>query len=117
MITIYGIKNCDTMKKAFTWLDKKGIAYQFHDYKIAGAPVDKLSTWFEKLGMWKVINLNSSTWKELPENERNKVKDDTSAIELLKGNTSIIKRPLVELPEGYLLGFKLEEWDKTFSNN
>jgi len=113
MLTIYGIKNCDTMKKAFDWLKSNGIPYHFHDYKTEGISEEKLMGWLEKIDLWSLINTKGSTWRTLTDGEKAAVRDSASGIALMKEKTSVIKRPLVELENGeYLLGFDAEVWAK-----
>lgn len=107
-ITIYGIKNCDTMKKAFTWLDGQGVAYAFHDYKAKGIDRASLEAWCRALGWDKVLNRAGTTFRKLPEAEREGL-DQARAITLMLAQPSMIKRPLLDLGDGkYLLGFKPE---------
>lgn len=107
-ITIYGIKNCDTMKKAFTWLDGHGVAYAFHDYKAKGIDRASLEAWCRALGWDKVLNRAGTTFRKLPEAEREGL-DQARAITLMLAQPSMIKRPMLDLGDGnYLLGFKPE---------
>lgn len=110
-VEIYGIKNCDTMKKAFDWLNSKGIAYTFHDYKTEGVSPDKLLEWIQKLDLWKVLNTKSSTWRETLDTEKATIVGEKEAIPFLAQNTSAIKRPVLEYEGGYLLGFNPTEWE------
>lgn len=113
MITIYGIKNCNTMKKAFDWLKDHHIPFKFHDYKKEGVSEIKLKTWLLKFNIWEVINAKGSTWRLLSDEQKSNIRDDQSAISLMIEKTSVIKRPLVELENGdYLLGFDEMEWSK-----
>ncbi len=99
------------MKKAFDWLDGKGIKYEFHDYKKSGITNEKLDQWLQSLDIWKLINAKGSTWRLLTDSEKAGVYDIPSAKALMKEKTSVIKRPLVELPNNeYLLGFDEGEW-------
>ena len=108
-ITIYGIKNCDTMKKARAWLDKHGVDYAFHDYKSAGIDRDKLESWAKKAGWETVINRAGLTFKKLPDKDKNGL-TEKKAIALMLKRPSMIKRPVLELGGGKLLvGFK-PEW-------
>ncbi|MGP5201148.1 arsenate reductase [Psychrobacter aquimaris] len=96
-ITIYGIKSCSTMKKAFTKLDELGVSYDFHDYKKQGIDKETVQRWVDKLGIDKVLNKRGTTWRKLDDNQ--KQASDASldnAIDLLVENTSMIKRPIVE---------------------
>jgi len=106
-ITIYGIKNCDTMKKARAWLDDHGVAYQFHDYKAAGAPKDKLKRWSDKLGWETLLNRAGTTFRKLPDAEREGL-NDKKALALMLAQPSIIKRPVLEMGDKLLVGFKPE---------
>ena len=96
-ITIYGIKSCSTMKKAFTKLDELGVSYDFHDYKKQGIDKATLQHWVKELGIDKVLNKRGTTWRKLTD-ERKQAADDNvnNATDLLVENTSIIKRPIVE---------------------
>lgn len=105
MIAIHGIKNCDTMKKAFTWLDEHHIAYRFHDYKKEGADRARLVKWIEAAGWETVLNRAGTTFRKLPDEVRAAV-DRDSAIELMLDQPSMIKRPVLEYPGGVLIGFK-----------
>ena len=106
---IYGIKNCDTMKKAFAWLDAKKVAYEFHDYKKAGAPPGKLKGWAKQVGWEKLANTRGPTWRKIPEAERANL-TEARALALLEKNTSAIKRPIVENGSSLLVGFDPEEF-------
>ncbi len=113
-ITLYGIPNCDTVKKARAWLDGKGIAYQFHDYKKAGADPAKLAEWQRQAGWEKVINRAGTTFRKLPEADKDGL-DAAKAVSVMAANPSTIKRPIVEYPGGLLVGFRPEEWDAALS--
>ena len=107
--TVYGIRNCDTMKKAFAWLDARGIAYEFHDYKKAGVPPGKLKGWAKRTGWEKLANTRGTTWRKIPETERANL-TEARALALLEKNTSAIKRPIVEHGDGLLVGFVPDEF-------
>ena len=109
-IILYGIPNCDTVKKARTWLDAHGIAYAFHDYKKAGADPVRIAAWVEQVGWEKVLNRAGTTFRKLPEAEREGL-DAGRAIAIAAANPSAIKRPIVEYPGGLLVGFKDAEWE------
>jgi arsenate reductase len=111
MIKIYGIKNCDTMKKAFTWLDKHKIAYTFHNYKTDGIEESTIEGWMKKLPLDQLINAKGTTWKNLTDKEKASIKNPKKAIALMIENTSMIKRPLVEAGKEYLLGFDADLWE------
>ncbi|WP_294260416.1 ArsC family reductase [uncultured Sphingomonas sp.] len=108
-ITLYGIPNCDTVKKARTWLDAAGIAYDFHDYKKAGADPDRLRGWVERVGWEKLVNRAGTTFRKLPEGER-AIAGADAAVVLMAAHPSLIKRPVVEHDGGLLVGFKPDEW-------
>ena len=110
-ITIYGIKNCDTMKKARAWLDGHGVAYQFHDYKAAGAPKDRLKHWSDRLGWETLLNRAGTTFRKLPDAEREGL-NDKKALALMLAQPSIIKRPVLEIGDKLLVGFKPEIYAK-----
>ena len=108
-ITLYGIPNCDTVKKARTWLDVRGIAYAFHDYKKAGADPARIAGWIAAAGLDKVVNRAGTTFRKLsPEDQAALASDGAAAV--LAANTSVIKRPIVEHPGGLFVGFKDAEW-------
>ena len=110
-ITIYGIKNCDTMKKARAWLDKHGVDYAFHDYKSAGIDKDKLERWAKKVGWETLINRAGLTFKKLPDKDKEGL-TEKKALALMLRQPSMIKRPVLDLGGGKLLvGFKPEQYD------
>ncbi|NKJ01948.1 arsenate reductase [Novosphingobium sp. SG707] len=109
-ITLYGIPNCDTVKKARKWLEGNGVSYAFHDYKKAGADKDKLTNWIIEAGLDKILNRAGTTFKKLPEEIRAMV-DENLAVSLMVENPSMIKRPIVEYKGGLLVGFKASEWE------
>jgi arsenate reductase len=107
-ITIYGIKNCDTMKKARAWLDKQGVEYVFHDYKSAGIERERLERWAKKAGWEILLNRAGTTFKKLPDKDKESL-TEKKAIALMLKQPSMIKRPVLELSGGKLLvGFKPE---------
>ena len=109
-ITIYGIKNCDTMKKARAWLDKAGVAYDFHDYKTSGIDKERLERCEKKVGWETLLNRAGTTFKKLPDKDKEGL-TEKKAIALMLAQPSMIKRPVLELPRGRLLvGFKPEEY-------
>ena len=123
-LTIYGIKSCSTMKKAFTKLDELGVSYDFHGYKKQGIDKESVQRWIESLGIDKVLNKRGTTWRKLTDEQKQAADSDVdNAIDLLIENTSMIKRPIVE---GQLVdknsgqplllcGFNEAEFDKIFS--
>ena len=109
-ITMYGIKNCDTVKKARAFLDKNGVAYAFHDYKTAGVDKKQLETWAKKVGWETLLNRAGTTFRKLPEKDK-AVADEKKAIALMLAQPSMIKRPVLDLGDGKLLvGFKPETY-------
>jgi len=105
-VTIYGIKNCDTMKKARAWLDKHGVDYAFHDYKAAGIDRTQLERWAKKVGWETLLNRAGITFKKLPDREKDNI-TLAKAIALMLKQPSMIKRPILEVGGGKLLvGFK-----------
>jgi arsenate reductase len=110
-ITIYGIKNCDTMKKARTWLDTHGVAYGFHDYKTAGIDKDRLKRWSEALGWETLLNRAGTTFRKLPDADREDL-NETKAIALMLAQPSMIKRPVLDLDGKLLVGFKPDVYAK-----
>ena len=113
-VTIYGIKNCDTMGKARAWLNKKGVVYDFHDYKSKGIERVKLDGWVKKAGWETLLNRAGTTFKKLPDKEKEGL-TEKKAITLMLAQPSMIKRPVLELSSGRLLiGFKPEEYAAAF---
>lgn len=109
MLTLYGIPNCDTMKKARQWLQEQQLDYQFHDYKKAGIDTATLQQWVEQLGWEVLVNRRGTTWRKLPESDR-EVINATSAIQLMQANPSLIKRPVLDTGDQLLVGFDPVEW-------
>jgi Spx/MgsR family transcriptional regulator len=109
-ITIYGIKNCDTMKKARAFLDKHKVDYVFHDYKSGGIDRDRLEGWVKKAGWETLLNKAGTTFKKLPDKDKDGL-TEKKAVALMIANPSMIKRPVLELPRGRLLvGFKPDDY-------
>ncbi|MBS0253704.1 MAG: arsenate reductase [Proteobacteria bacterium] len=108
-LTMFGIANCDTVKKARTWLEARGAEYAFHDYKKAGADPARLAQWAGQVGWERLLNRAGTTFRKLPPAETEGL-DEGRAIALMVANPSCIKRPVVEHPGGLLVGFKPEEW-------
>ena len=104
-VTIYGIKNCDTMKKARAWLDAHGVAYQFHDYKLDGIDKTRLAGWVGKVGWETLLNRAGTTFRKLPEANKTSL-DERRAIALMLAQPSMIKRPVLEKAGKLLVGFK-----------
>ncbi|MGJ4881871.1 MULTISPECIES: ArsC family reductase [unclassified Bradyrhizobium] len=110
-ITIYGIKNCDTMKKARAWLDDHGVAYEFHDYKTAGIDKAKLKAWSDELGWEVLLNRAGTTFKKLPDADKNGL-TESKAIALMLAQPSMIKRPVLDLGGRRVVGFKPDLYAK-----
>ena len=110
MIHLYGIPNCDTVKKARTWLEVAGKAYTFHDYKKEGADAEKIAGWIAAAGLDLVVNRKGTTFRALSDADKARAADAASAPALLAANPSVIKRPIVEHAGGLLVGFKADEW-------
>ena len=111
-LTIYGIRNCDTMKKAFAWLDAHKVGYEFHDYKKEGVPPGKLKSWAAKTGWEKLANTRGPTWRKISSGENDLRLPRVE--ELLEANPSAIRRPVVEAGSRLLVGFDPDEFSKTF---
>ena len=105
MITIYGIPNCDTMKKARKWLEANGVEYEFRDYKKLGVSENKLRSWVKQAGWETVLNKRGTSWRKLDDEIRDNI-DAASAIKIMLENPSIIKRPVLESNGLLLIGFK-----------
>jgi arsenate reductase (glutaredoxin) len=115
MITLFGIPNCDTVKKARAWLTAQGIDYQFHDFKKQGVPVERLDAWIAAVGWEKLLNRQGTTWRRLEEATQATAVDAESAAKLLILNPSLIKRPVVQWmdtasAEDVTVGFHAESW-------
>jgi arsenate reductase len=110
-ITIYGIKNCDTMKKARTWLDEHKVAYEFHDYKTAGIDKPVLEAWAKKVGWEVLLNKVGTTFKKLPDAKKENL-DEKKAIALMLDQPSMIKRPVLDIGGKLTVGFKPEAYEK-----
>ena len=108
-LTVYGIKNCDTIKKARAWLDTRGIPYAFHDYKVAGIEEPRLRAWAAELGWEKLLNRAGTTFRKLPDTEKEGL-DEDRAIALMLAQPSMIKRPVLDLGDRRLVGFDADAW-------
>lgn len=104
MTTLYGIPNCDTVKKARTWLADRGVAHAFHDYKKDGIDRARLERWVGAVGWEKLLNRSGTTFRKLPDADKTNL-DAAKAVELMLAQPSMIKRPVVEHPGGLLVGF------------
>ncbi|MFT3964493.1 MAG: ArsC family reductase [Sphingobium sp.] len=112
-VTVHGIPNCDTVKKARTWLEAKGVAYQFHDYKKQGVDEAALRAWVKEAGWEKLLNRAGTTFRKLPEVERTDI-DANKAVAIMIANPSTIKRPVVTGAGALIVGFKPDEWAARF---
>ncbi|MDO8320618.1 ArsC family reductase [Rhodoferax sp.] len=111
ILTVYGIPNCDTVKKARTWLTQHALAYQFHDFKKQGVPAELLRNWLAQVDESVLLNRKGTTWRKLDEATRAAVVDDRSAIALMLAQPSVIKRPVVLWPDQRItVGFDTEKF-------
>ncbi|OKP05711.1 ArsC family reductase [Xenorhabdus eapokensis] len=126
--TLYGIKNCDTIKKARRWLEDQGIPYQFHDYRVDGLSPELLQSFIEHVSWESLLNTRGTTWRKLPDEQKATINNAETAMALMLEYPSIIKRPLlvsrsadsnnkVAETEKYLLGFNAEQYQQFFSYN
>jgi Spx/MgsR family transcriptional regulator len=112
-MALYGIPNCGTVKKARAWLDERGVAYRFHDFKKAGVPGDHLQRWMQAVGWEKVLNRQGMTWRKTAPAEQAAVTDSASAAAYLTAQPGAIKRPVVEWLDGRVtVGFSQQEWER-----
>ncbi len=111
---MYGIKNCDTIKKARQWLEDNGVEYNFHDYKKEGISPEKLIAWIDNFGWENVVNRKGTSWRSLSEELRNSA-DKNSAIQLMIENPSLIKRPIIETSGENIIGFNPSEYKEIFT--
>lgn len=115
MITLYGIKNCDTIQKARRWLTERGVEYRFHDYRADGLDAELLNSFIRQAGWRTLLNTRSATWRTLDEIQRNSVSDAGSAAKLLLEMPTIIKRPLLCAPgKTVLVGFSASRYQQFF---
>jgi arsenate reductase len=110
-VTIYGIKNCDTMKKARAWLDDHGVAYAFHDYKSAGIARGVLEAWAREVGWETLLNRAGTTFRKLPDKDKDGL-TEKKALALMEAQPSMIKRPVLDVGGTLLVGFKLDAYEK-----
>jgi arsenate reductase len=115
-ITLYGIKNCDTMKKARTWLDGHGVQYEFHDYKTAGIDSAVLARWSAEVGWETLLNRSGTTFRKLPEPQKAGL-NERKAIGLMAAQPSMIKRPVLELGKRLLVGFQPAVYEQALGGN
>lgn len=110
MITLYGISNCDTVRKARSWLEAHGVAYTYHDFRANGLGMDTLRKWADTIGWETLLNRRSRSWKELAEDERAGI-NEANALRLMLANPTLIKRPVVTDGERIITGFSEDEFD------
>lgn len=113
-VTIYGIKNCSTMKKARAWLEAEGVAYQFHDYKSAGIEPDRLKRWSNDVGWESLLNRGGMTFRKLPEADKQAL-NQSKAIALMVAQPSMVKRPVLDVDGKLIVGFKPEIYQDAFA--
>lgn len=113
-LILYGIPNCDTVKKSRRWLDGQSVAYRFHDFRKDGLDAAKLQGWIDALGWEKLLNRAGTTFRQLPE-ERKQGLDAAAAKALMLEAPAMIKRPVVESPAGVSVGFSADDWQKRFA--
>jgi Spx/MgsR family transcriptional regulator len=107
-MTVYGIKNCNTVKSALTWLEENGVEFEFHDYKKKGVDQAKLKAWIKQVGWEQLVNKRGTTWRQLDETLQNSIKNESAAIGMMTEKTSVIKRPLLE-KDGKVLTLGFDE--------
>ena len=111
---MYGIKNCDTIRKARAWLEARGVAYDFHDYKLAGIDEGQLRGWVAELGWEKLLNRAGTTFRKLPDADKEGL-DADKAVALMLAQPSMIKRPVLDLGDRRLVGFDAAAWSAAMS--
>ena len=114
-ITIHGIKNCDTMKKARAWLESHGVAHDFHDYKARGIDAATLRAWAKKVGWEKLLNRSGTTFRKLPDAQKDGM-TETRALALMQEQPSMIKRPVLALGDRLLVGFDAGEYESAIAS-
>lgn len=114
MTTLYGIKNCDTVKKARKWLEANDSDYTFHDFRVDGLSADQVNVWVADLGWETLVNKRSTTWKQLDEATKASLSDN-SVVDIILANPTLIKRPLLDLNGSYSVGFKAADYESKFS--
>ncbi|CAA0108699.1 putative protein [BD1-7 clade bacterium] len=111
--TLYGIKNCDTVKKARKWLEENTIDYTFHDFRVDGINADMITGWLQQQPVEKLVNKRSTTWKQLSDDDKNNL-SDTSAISLCVAHETLVKRPVLDHNGDIHLGFKAADYTAIF---
>ncbi len=114
MTTLYGIKNCDTVKKARKWLDANGSDYTFHDFRVDGLSAEQVQSWVEPLGWEALVNKRSTTWKQLDDSTKAAL-NNASVIEVILESPTLIKRPLLDVDGAISVGFKAAEFEQKFA--
>lgn len=115
MLNLYGIPNCDTLKKARIWLEEQALDFQFHDYKKVGVDASTLQAWVKQVGWEVLVNRRGTTWRKLAETDRETL-NQASAIGLMQANPSLIKRPVLDTGSQLLVGFDPIEWQQKLIN-
>ena len=115
MLNLYGIPNCDTLKKARIWLEEQALDFQFHDYKKVGVDASTLQAWVKQVGWEVLVNRRGTTWRKLAETDRETL-NEASAIGLMQANPSLIKRPVLDTGSQLLVGFDPIEWQQKLIN-
>ena len=116
MITLYGIKNCDTVKKARKWLELHGVEYEFHDFRADGLGPDAVQAWLAELGWQTLVNKRSTSWKALDEQQRESM-DEESALAAILAQPTLIKRPLLDTGHERFTGFSADNYQKIFNRH
>lgn len=113
-ITLYGIPNCDTVKKARVWLDEHGITFHFHDFKKAGLTAEQAQAWLKDVERDVLVNRKGTTWRALPDERKAAITDDAAAVALMVENPSVVKRPVLFDGKQYHVGFKADQYQHIF---
>ncbi len=116
LITLYGIKNCDTVKKARAWLEERGIDYSFHDFREDGIDESRVREWLAELGWQELVNRRSTSWRSLDAGTRETMDADRAAREILRQPT-LIKRPLLDTGKQRFVGFSADDYERIFSHH
>lgn len=117
MVTLYGIPNCDTVKKAMTWLKENSVTFQFHDFKKEGIRKEKIKEWIAEIPVDKLLNKKSTVWRALSEADQNLAESNAGALQLMAAHTNLIKRPVAEISGTILSGFSEDAYIKAFKNS
>ena len=114
MITVYGIKNCDSVKKARNWLQKQGIDYQFNHFRAQGIERETLQTWIDQVGIDVIVNKRGTTWRNLEPSQQQKINEVSNAVDLLMANPTLIKRPVLNVDGIITIGFTTDSYQSLF---